>query len=182
MALGVISFYGIDQPKNVLPIFNLAAASNSWELREHAQMFIKKLIKKYPDMMQDYMLNFAISDNLNVRRFVAESMRPVKENKWFQKNPEYSLKVLRLMFQESKAYPRSSVGNNLSDLARQHPKLILNIVTSLVESGNSHSIWIANRACRNLIKQHPIEVFSALKTDFYKYKSKTYKLSDYPGN
>jgi len=83
------------------------------------------------------------------------------------------------MLTESSAYPRTSVGNNLSDLARKNPDLIYNIVKDLVQNGNKNSYWIAYRACRNLVKKEPIKVMDLLLIDEYKYKKNRYKRIDY---
>ena len=88
---------------------------------------------------------------------------------------------MRFLFKESSPYPRTSVGNNLSDLARQNPELIYKLVEELVNSENKHSYWIAYRACRNLVKKEPIRVMDLLKVDEYKYKKRIHKRSDYQG-
>lgn len=147
-------------------------------MREMAQMFFRKLIKKYPEQMQKYLLGLTKSKDENVRRFVSETIRPVCENQWFQKKPEYSLKILKQLFKEKSAYPRTSVGNNLSDLARQNPELVYKIINELVDSGDKNSYWIAYRACRNLVKKEPVRVMDLLKVDEYKYKDKKYLRSD----
>ena len=71
------------------------------------------------------------------------------------------------------------MGNNLSDLARRLPELVYGLVEELVASGDRHSYWIANRACRNLVKQEPIRVMDLLGVDEYKYKKAIYKRGDY---
>ncbi len=182
VSLGVLSFYGLDNHKKVLPYFESAAVSSEWDLREFAQMFFRKLIKKYPKEMKGYLLKLVKSEDANIRRFVSETLRPVQENKWFYKNPDYPLSILKNMFQESLAYPRTSVGNNLSDLARRLPDLVYESVRELVNSGDKNSYWIAYRACRNLVKKEPIKVMDLLKVDEYKYKKRIHKRSEYPGN
>jgi 3-methyladenine DNA glycosylase AlkC len=179
VALGILSYYGLGNYKAVLPYFESAAASPDWGLREHTQMFFRKLIKKHPDEMQTYLLRLAKSKDANLRRFVAETLRPVQENRWFYKQPDYPLSILRGMFKENAEYPRTAVGNNLSDLARQLPGLVYDLGAELVDSGDKNSYWIANRACRNLVKTEPVKVLDLLKTDEYKYKDRVYKRSDY---
>jgi len=178
VAIGMLSYYGLSDCKVVLPYFESAAASEDWELREHTQMFFRKLIKRCPDEMQTYLLKLAKSRDANLRRFVAEALRPVQENQWFYKQPEYPLSILRTMFKESAEYPRTSVGNNLSDLARRLPDLVYVLVAELVASGDRNSYWIAYRACRNLVKSDKMKVLDLLKTDEYKYKDRTYNRSD----
>jgi 3-methyladenine DNA glycosylase AlkC len=129
--------------------------------------------------MQKYLLGLVESDDPNLRRFVSETLRPVQENKWFYKEPEFSLSVLRHMFRERDSYPRTSVGNNLSDLARRLPELVYGLVEELVANGDKNSYWIAYRACRNLVKKEPLRVMDLLGVDEYKYKKAVYKRGDY---
>ncbi len=182
VALGVLSFCGLDDYENVLAYFESAATHENWDVREMAQMFFKKLIQKYPDQMKKYLLKLVSSEDANMRRFVVETLRPVQENRWFYKHPDYPLSILRNMFKESAPYPRTSVGNNLSDLARKLPDLVYDLVKELVESGDKNSYWIAYRACRNLVKKEPIKVMDILKVDEYKYKKRIYRRSDYQEN
>ena len=182
VSLGILSFYELGDYKEVLPYFESAAASSDWEVRELAQMFFRKLIKKHPAEMREYLLELVKSKDANIRRFVAETLRPVQENRWFYKNPDYPLSILKDMFKESSSYPRTSVGNNLSDLAKPHPDLVYDLVKELVDSGDKNSYWIAYRACRNLVKKEPVKVMDLLKVNEYKYKKRIYQRSGYPGN
>jgi 3-methyladenine DNA glycosylase AlkC len=172
VALCILSYYGLEYPDKVLPYFEKAAADDDWEVREISQMLFRKLIKKHPENMKKFLLKQVKSKDANVRRFVGETLRPVCENKWFYKQPEYSLSVIRHLFRESKAYPRTSIGDNLSDLARHQPELIYKVIKALVANGDKNSYWIAYRACRNLVKKEPERVMKLLGTDRYKYKDR----------
>ena len=180
VALGILSFHGLGDYKAVLPFFEASAASVDWNMREFAQMFFRKLIRKWPDEMREYLLKLTGHRDPNIRRFISETLRPVKENRWFYKSPDYSLAILRNIFKEKAQYPRTSIGNNLSDLARHLPDLVLELVEELVASGDRNSYWIAYRACRNLVKKQPIKVMNLLHVDEYRYKKKVYKRSEYP--
>jgi 3-methyladenine DNA glycosylase AlkC len=182
IALGVLSFYGTIDYEKVLPFFEASASSADWNMREFAQMFFRKLVQKWPDQMKQYLLKLTESKDPNIRRFVSETLRPVKENSWFYKKPDYSLSILKNLFRESSEYPRTSVGNNLSDLARHLPDLVFELVKELVASGDRNSYWIAYRACRNLVKKEPARVMNLLRVDEYKYKQKVYRRSDHPRN
>jgi 3-methyladenine DNA glycosylase AlkC len=144
-----------------------------------AQGLFRKLIAKHPNDVREFLLRLTESPDANLRRFVAETLRPVQENKWFYRDPEYPLSILRNMFKESSPYPRTSVGNNLSDLARRLPDTIYGLVRELVDSGDDNSYWIAYRACRNLVKLDPIRVMNLLRVDEYQYKKRVYRRSDY---
>jgi 3-methyladenine DNA glycosylase AlkC len=171
VALGVISYIGLKDFMAVLPYFETAAAAEHWDLREHAQMFFRKIIKQHPKEAQEYLIGLVKSKDPNIRRFVSETLRPVQENRWFLENPEYPLTVLRKIFKERAIYPRKSVGNNLSDLSRRRPEVVFTIIDELVKSGDKNSYWIAYRACRNLVKKYPERVFELLDVEEYKYKS-----------
>lgn len=174
VSLGIISFCGVEEPKRTLPYFVSAANSADFDQRELAQIFFRKIIKKHPSEAKKILLNLVNSGYSNVRRFVGETLRPVQENKWFYERPEYPLSILRNLFKEDALYPRTSVGNNLSDLAKRLPKLVFDLVKELVESGDENSYWIAYRACRNLVKKEPKKVMKLLKIDKYRYKDKIY--------
>jgi len=179
VALGILSFYGIEDYAKVLPFFESSASSDDWNLREFAQMFFRKLIQTHPNEMHKHLLKLSKSKDSNIRRFVSETLRPVKENRWFYSNLEYPLSILRHLFKERVAYPRTSVGNNLSDLARHRPELIFGVVRDLVQSGDQNAYWIAYRACRNLVKKEPIKVMDLLEVDEFRYKKKVYLRSEY---
>jgi len=182
VSLGILSFYALGDYEKTLSYFKSAAASSDWDTRELSQMFFRKLIREYPDKMKECLLQLVKSSDGNVRRFVSETLRPVQENRWFYKKPDYPLSILKNLFRESAAYPRTSVGNNLSDLARQLPDLVYDLVRELVDNRDKNSYWIAYRACRNLVKREPVKVMDLLEVDEYKYKDRLYRRSDYQGN
>ncbi len=177
-ALGLLSLYGLEDHEAVIPYFERAASSTEWELRELAQMFHRKIIGRHRRRAHDHLSVMAGSPDPNLRRFASETLRPVCENKWLYGEPEYSLSILRKLFRERHRYPRSSVGNNLSDLARRLPEMVYSLVEELVNSGDGNSRWIAERACRNLVKKEPIRVMDILGTDEYRYKKAVFTRED----
>ena len=68
VALGIISFIGLTDFEKVIPYFESAAADDNWDVREIAQMFFKKIIKKYPDEMKEYLQKLVKSEDANNRR------------------------------------------------------------------------------------------------------------------
>lgn len=175
IGLGLISHIGVMDVEKVLPIFEHAATHKFWEVREFAQMYIKKITKKNPERIQKFLMKLAISEDENKRRYASEALRPVTENKWINDEPEFSLKVLRLLFKEKEEYPRNSVGNNLSDLSRKQPELVFNIIEELMSYGDPNANLIAHRASRNLIMKDQDRIMNLLGIDYYKYKTKIYK-------
>lgn len=181
LAMQLISIYGLEKQKlkPVLELFEKSAGDESWELRECSAGFIRKLIREHPTEMKTWYLKMSKSDNAFYRRFSTESIRPVADNKWFLKEPDFCFSILENMYQESDPYPRSSVGNSLSDWTRHDKERVYAIIEKLVKSKNKHSYWIAYRACRNLVKKEPGRVMDLLNIDEYTYKKRNYKRTDF---
>jgi 3-methyladenine DNA glycosylase AlkC len=170
--------YGQQHPTEVFSFFAEIAASPDWIVREFAAGGFHSVIASNKDAVLPWLKETALSKNPNVRRFVSETLRPVTVNRWMKKEPEYSLSVLRLLFREAHPYPRTSVGNNLSDLSSRQPELIFSIVQELVASRDPNSYWIAYRACRNLVKKYPRHVMDILGVDEYHYKDRNFYRSN----
>lgn len=166
--------YGKTHPTNVLDFFAEVASAEEWEIREFAAGGFQKLLEPNKEILHPWLRRMAQAESPNARRFVSEMLRPVSTGRWLREEPQYSISVLRLLFQEGHPYPRTSVGNNLSDLSRYHPDLILSIVRELVESKDENSYWIAYRACRNLVKEYPHRVMDVLEATEYHYKDRHY--------
>ncbi len=176
-AVFLMAEYGLQQPGEVLDFFEKAANSPDWVSREFAACAGRKFIGPQRTVTLPWLKGLASSKQPNVRRFAAETLRPVTGNRWLNREPEALLEVLRLMFCETHPYPRTSVGNNLSDLARRQPELVYALVEELVASGDKNSYWIAYRACRNLVKKEPQRVMDLLRVDEYHYKDRNYRRS-----
>ena len=172
----LLSIYGDETGalNKVLPAFEKAASDENWILRECAAGFIRKLIIKFPDEMQIWYTMMVTSEDALQRRFAAESLRPVADNSWIKRNPDFAFSILERLFKEPNSYPRTSAGNNLSDWMRIDKNRTLEIVKRLANNGDKNSYWIAYRACRNLVKKEPLLVMDILKTDRYIYKDRKF--------
>jgi hypothetical protein len=95
IALGILSEYGKEDFPNTSPFFISAALDQSWQMREFAQMFFRKLIKAHPDEAKEFLMESVKNANPLLRRFVSETLRPVQENKWIHNQPNYSLSLLK---------------------------------------------------------------------------------------
>ncbi len=181
LAVQLICLYGSTSAdlEAIKPYLEKAAVDEDWIVRECSSGFVRKLIKEYPDQIRNWYLEMVRSEDSKQRRFVTESLRPVVENRWFHKQPEYALGVIKHLFTESAPYPRTSVGNSLSDWMRVNQEIAWPIVSELANNGDKNSYWIAYRACRNLVKKDPIHVMDLLGVDEYKYKNRHYYLADY---
>ena len=180
-AVQIISLTGLgnDDLSPVLPVFEKAAADENWIVRECSSGLVRKLVKAYPEEMRSWYLEMVQSDDPNQRRFVSESLRPVVENKWFKNDPDYALGIIKHLFFESDPYPRTSVGNSLSDWLRVDEATGWPIIQELARNGDPNSYWIAYRACRNLVKKDTNKVMDLLGVEEYKYKKNDYRREKY---
>jgi 3-methyladenine DNA glycosylase AlkC len=170
----LMSEYGVRHPVDAFGFFEAAACAEHWVVREFAAGAFRKIIKPNKEIVLPWLQKTAQNTDPNQRRFASETLRPVTHNKWLNQQPDYSLSVLELMFKEDHPYPRTSVGNNLSDLSRRQPELIFKLVNDLVASGDGNSYWIAYRACRNLVKKEPQRVMDLLLVEEYHYKDRNF--------
>jgi 3-methyladenine DNA glycosylase AlkC len=180
-AMQLISIYGLNTKDlaKTLPKFKGAAWDDNWIVRECSSGLFRKLTKAYPTEIHIWYLQMVQDKDPRCRRFVSESLRPVVENRWIHKDPDYTFSVIKYLYKESDPYPRTSVGNNLSDWMRVDEDRAWKIVEKLAQNGNKDSYWIAYRACRNLVKIKPIQVMQLLGVEKYKYKTRIYHLKDY---
>jgi 3-methyladenine DNA glycosylase AlkC len=144
-----------------LPVFERAAAAEEWVVREFAAGAFRSLVRPCQAQVLPWLDGLAQAPDYRLRRFCAETLRPVAANRWLLQQPQVYLPVLQRMFGESHPYPRTSVGNNLSDLSRRQPELVFGLVAELAGRGSLDSSWIAYRACRNLVKKEPQRVLEA---------------------
>lgn len=134
----------------------------SMEALEHftkyssAEFAVRPFIIKYPKKMMEQMFKWAHHENHHVRRLATEGCR--SRLPWamalpdFKKNPAPILPILELLKDDSSEYVRKSVANNLNDISKDHPELILEIAPKWLGYSKNRD-WIVKHACRTLLKQ-----------------------------
>lgn len=103
-----------------------------------------------------YMNRWADDEDFKVRRFSSEGCRP--RLPWasgvpaLKKDPALILPILEKLKDDPEEFVRKSVANNLNDISKDHPELVLDICERW--QGNSKNTdWIIKHACRSLLKQ-----------------------------
>ena len=101
-------------------------------------------------------LNWAQSDNHHVRRLASEGCRP--RLPWaialpsFKNNPAPVLPVLRVLMHDDSEYVRRSVANNLNDIAKDNPKIVISLAQQWLGK-DLNTDRLIKHACRTLLKQ-----------------------------
>jgi 3-methyladenine DNA glycosylase AlkC len=120
---------------------------------------IRPFILKYHDQIMQQMLSWSQHENHHVRRLASEGSRP--RLPWGQaipalkKDPTDILPILENLKNDPSEYVRRSVANNLNDLAKDNPDVVLRIAAKW-KGLSKETDAIIKHGCRTLLKNaHP---------------------------
>lgn len=122
---------------------------------------IRPFLIKHPEKVMKYMLKWSKHKHASVRRFSSEGCRP--RLPWgmalpaFKKDPSLILPILENLKEDESLYVRKSVANNLNDIAKDNPDVVIELIKRW--QGNSpHTDWIIKHGARTLLKKAHAEV------------------------
>ena len=120
---------------------------------------VRPFIIKYEVPMMAQMLKWAEHPHEEVRRLASEGCR--SRLPWamalprFKKDPALVLPILEQLKTDASLYVRRSVANNLNDISKDKPDLVLDISYRWKGIG-ADTDWLIKHACRTLLKAgHP---------------------------
>jgi len=117
---------------------------------------VRPFIINHEERMMAQMRAWSTSDSPHVRRLASEGCRPALP--WaqalpkFKKDPTPILPILQQLKNDSDLYVRKSVANNLNDISKTHPQLVVEIARDWYGK-NPNTDWIVKHACRTLLKK-----------------------------
>ncbi|OWK71824.1 DNA alkylation repair protein [Pedobacter sp. AJM] len=120
---------------------------------------VRPFILKYGDKMMRRMQQWSLHESHKVRRLASEGSRPrlpwAMGIPFLKKDPGAVLPILENLKHDPAEYVRRSVANNLNDIAKDHPGIVLEIAKKW--SGISpETDALIKHGCRTLLKQgHP---------------------------
>lgn len=126
-----------------------------------SEFAIRQFILKDEDKTMAFLKRCAISDNVHVRRFASEGCRP--RLPWsialpsFKKGPTKVLEILEILQNDDEDYVKKSVANNLNDIAKDNPKIVIEIAKRWYGEHKDKD-WIVKHACRTLLKDGNEEI------------------------
>jgi 3-methyladenine DNA glycosylase AlkC len=121
-----------------------------------AEFAIRPFIVRYPEKTMKRMLQWSKHADANVRRLASEGCR--SRLPWamalpaFKKNPFAILPILENLKADQSEYVRRSVANNLNDIAKDNPKVFIDVVRSW-QDGGAETQWIIKHGSRTLLKK-----------------------------
>jgi 3-methyladenine DNA glycosylase AlkC len=145
-----VEVYGMEELALSLPALEAFTKSSS------AEFAVRPFIIKYPDEMMAQMARWAEHGDPHVRRLASEGCRP--RLPWgfalecFKKDPTPIMPILSALKSDESEYVRKSVANNINDISKDHPQLVLQIAKDWYGK-HPHTNWILKHGCRGLLKQ-----------------------------
>lgn len=131
-----------------------------------AEWPIRPFIIKYEKETLAQLQQWAASPNHHLRRLVSEGTRPrlpwASRLPKFQKNPRRVLKLLTLLKADPVLYVRRSVANNLNDISKDNPDLVLTTLKKWQTMDTPEMKWQTKHALRTLLKQGNPEALALL--------------------
>lgn len=121
-----------------------------------SEFAIRPFLNKDLQATMAFMTRWADHEDYRVRRFASEGCRP--RLPWaagvpaLKKDPSLVLPILEKLKDDPEEFVRKSVANNLNDISKEHPGLVLE--TCERWQGNSKNTdRVIKHACRTLLKQ-----------------------------
>ncbi|MGO4547677.1 DNA alkylation repair protein [Paenibacillus sp. 2TAB23] len=141
---------------------SLAALTRFTE-RSTAEFAIRAFILNDPERMASQMLAWAEHPNEHVRRLASEGIRPrlpwAQALPLFKRDPSPIVPILEKLKRDPSLYVRKSVANNLNDIAKDHPELVISLAEAWIGE-DPHTDWIVRHGCRTLIKKSVPEIMA----------------------
>ncbi|HYO96616.1 MAG TPA: DNA alkylation repair protein [Polyangiaceae bacterium] len=125
--------------------------------RFSAESSIRPFLVKYPEATYQRLVEWTCDPNLHVRRLVSEGTRPrlpwATRLRAFQENPRPVLALLELLKDDPERYVQRSVANNLNDIGKDHPEMVVETCRRWSSGAPPARQWVVRHALRSLVKQ-----------------------------
>ena len=125
-----------------------------------AEFSIRPFLDRYPDETLVRLRLWARDPSVHVRRLVSEGTRPrlpwAPRLRQFQRDPAPVVDLLELLKDDPEPYVRRSVANNLNDISKDHPDLIVAVGRRWLVGASAERRALVAHGLRTLVKQgHP---------------------------
>ena len=129
---------------------------------------VRPFIIKYPDQMMKQMLVWSKHENWAVRRVSSEGCRP--RLPWhmalpnLKEDPSPIIPILENLKNDPSAIVRKSVANNLNDIAKDNPEIVIDLAKKW-QGESKNADWIIKHGCRTLLKEGNREIMDLFGFD-----------------
>ncbi|HIK14188.1 MAG TPA: DNA alkylation repair protein [Leptolyngbyaceae cyanobacterium M33_DOE_097] len=122
-----------------------------------AEFSIRPFLERYPAATLARLQQWASDPSPHVRRLVSEGTRPrlpwASRLREFQQDPRPVLALLELLKDDPELYVRRSVANNLNDIGKDHPPLLMETARRWMIDATDERRWLVRHALRSAIKR-----------------------------
>ncbi|EGT3979187.1 hypothetical protein ERM27_17340 [Clostridioides difficile] len=159
-----VEVYGQDDINWDLSISALERNTEYWS----SEFAVRVFIIKDEDRMMAQMRKWSKHKSEHVRRLASEGCRP--QLPWgqaiskFKKDPTPVLPILEQLKTDTSTYVQKSVANNLNDISKTHPDLVISIAKDWYGKNKSTN-WIVKHGCRTLLKKGNRDVLALFGYD-----------------
>ena len=150
-----VEVFGLDDFEESMKALEVFTQDSSSEFA------IRQFILKYEDKTMTQMKIWSQSSNEHLRRLSCEGCRP--RLPWaialpkFKKDPTKVFEIIELLKNDKSLYVKKSVANNLNDISKDNPHLVINFIKTNL--GVSKDLdWICKHASRTLLKKGDKEI------------------------
>jgi 3-methyladenine DNA glycosylase AlkC len=131
-----------------------------------AESSIRPYIVKYPEQTFATLRDWATDRNPHVRRLVSEGTRLrlpwAPRVAWLDAHPERVLELLELLKDDAASLVRRSVANNLNDLGKVHPDLLMRTCSRWLRNASVERRALVEHALRSAVKRGSGEALALL--------------------
>ncbi|CZR76474.1 DNA alkylation repair enzyme [Clostridioides difficile] len=159
-----VEVYGQDDINWDLSISALERNTEYWS----SEFAVRAFIIKDEERMMAQMRKWSKHKSEHVRRLASEGCRP--QLPWgqaiskFKKDPTPVLPILEQLKTDTSTYVQKSVANNLNDISKTHPDLVISIAKDWYGKNKSTN-WIVKHGCRTLLKKGNHDVLALFGYD-----------------
>jgi DNA alkylation repair enzyme len=159
-----VEVYGQDESNWDISIHALEVFTTLWS----SEMAVRPFILQYEDRMMQQMLEWSKHENEHVRRLASEGCRPALP--WaialpqFKKDPAPILPILTQLKADPSEYVRKSVVNNLNDISKTRPDIVIKTATEWYGEDRLTN-WIIKHGCRTLLKKGNRDILALFGLD-----------------
>lgn len=118
---------------------------------------IRPFIERYPEETFRLLKKWTTDKNVHVRRLVSEGARPrlplCAPLRAYKKDPLPVLELLEILKDDPEPYVRRSVANNLNDISKDNPDVVVKTLAEWKKNPTKERQWICSHALRTLFKR-----------------------------
>ena len=149
-----VAVHGLNHPDIALPLLRYLTPLFS------AEFAIRSFLEVHNEQTYNQMLLWCMDADAHVRRLASEGIRPRlpwgKQLSRYIREPQPVITLLENLKDDPSDYVRRSVANNLNDISKDHPELVIETCERWMTEKVAARQWIIRHATRSLVKSgHP---------------------------